>query len=442
MKERKFAKVKTAIPGPKSEKLLAEWKQYEADKTGYQAQVSIDHGRGAMLFDADGNAFLDWTSGVLVTNVGHCHPKLVDAVKDAAERMMNVYEYCTDVRVKAAKDLVEAAPEHLDSCFFLSTGSEATDSAIRIMKRATGKYEIINFFGGFHGRTQSAASYGGLSKTKKGFGPTTPGAIRVPFPYCYRCPFRSTPDKCGFMCQEFMDDVVRANSTGSVAGLIVEPYLGTSGFIFPPKGYMPKLEQWAKDNDILFTLDEVQASYGRTGNMWAMEEENLKPDIVTVGKGIGSGMSVSAILMRKEVVDAALGKGELGSTYGGNPVSCAAVSAVLDIIKTEKIVENCREIGKYFAERMPKLVEKYKYVGDVRGKGLVYGIEFVKDKTTKEPYPEVIKAVIDRCAAKGLLVGSVGMFGNVIRVAPPLVITKDQAEESIDIMEEVLASLE
>lgn len=441
MTVRKFAHVNTPIPGPESKRLLDEWKDYEADKTGYQAQVSIDHGKGAMLFDADQNSFLDFTSGVLVTNTGHCHPKLVEAVSTAAGRMLNVYEYCTDLRVEAAKALVDAAPEHLDRCFFLSTGSEAVDSAIRIMKRAKNKFEIISFYGGFHGRIQSVASYGGLAKTKKGYGPSTPGAIRVPYPYCYRCPFHSTPEKCSLMCLEFMDEAVRANSVGSIAGLVAEPYMGTAGFIFPPEGYLKALEKWTRSNDILFTLDEVQASYGRTGNMWAMEGEELTPDIVTVGKGIGGGISVSAILMRKELIDKALGKGELGSTYGGNPVSCAAVSAVLDIFREEKIVEHCREIGIYFAQRMNKLAEKYHYVGDVRGTGLVYGIEFVKDKKTKEPYPEAVKAVIDRCASKGLLTGSVGIFGNVLRVAPPLVITQEQAEEGLDILEEVLESL-
>ena len=437
----KYANVTTLIPGPKSKALLDEWHQYEADKTGYQAQVAIHHGEGALLEDVDGNRFIDWTSGVLVTNVGHCHPRLVKAVQEASARMLNIYEYCSEYRVRAARALVQAAPAHLDTCFFLSVGSEATDSAMKIMKRYSGKYEIIGFYGGFHGRTMSTASAGGLAKPKKGFGPATPGMIRTPFPYCYRCPFKSQPDKCGFMCLDFLDDVVRANSTDSLAGLIVEPYLGTAGFIFPPEGWLPRLEKWIREKNILFTLDEVQSSYGRTGKMWAMEWEGLTPDIVTVGKGIGSGISVAALLARKSVVDGALGKGELGSTYGGNPVSCAAVTSVLDIMQSDKVVENAHKIGVIFRERLTGMVEKAAHLGDVRGMGLVWGLELVVDKATKEPASALALKLIDSCAQRGLLVGAVGIFGNVVRVAPPLVINEDQAHESLDIMEEALGSL-
>ena len=243
----KYANVSTQIPGPKSKILIDEWHKYEADKTGYQAQVAIDHGKGAMLFDVDKNSFIDWTSGVLVTNVGHCHQDLVNKIHEASSRMLNVYEYCNEYRADAAKALVKASPKHLDRCFFLTTGSEATDTAMRIMKRTTGKYEIITFHGGFHGRTHSTSSAGGIAKNKKGFGPSTPGIIRAPYPYCYRCPFKSDPQKCGFMCLEFLDDVVRATSTNSLAGLMIEPYQGTAGFIFPPDGYLPKLEKWIRD---------------------------------------------------------------------------------------------------------------------------------------------------------------------------------------------------
>lgn len=436
-----FNNVKTSIPGPKSKTLLKKWVKYEADKTGYQAQIVIDRGKGALLFDVDGNTFLDWTSGVLVTNIGHSHPVLVDAVQKTAERMMNVYEYCTPERVQAAEDLIHVAPKHLDRCFFLSTGSEATDAAARIMKRASGNFEIVSFYGGFHGRTLSTASLGGLKKIKKGMGPMIPGSIRAPFPYCYRCPFNQKPENCALTCLDFLDSLVEANSSSSLAGLIVEPYLGTAGFIFPPKGYLTALEKWIREKGIIFTLDEVQSSYGRTGTMWAMEHENLKPDIVTLGKGLGSGVSVSALLIRSDLVDRALGKGELGSTYGGNPISCAAVSAVLTVMREERIIDNVKMIEKIFVNRLPGLIEQSPYVGDVRGMGLVWGIELVEDKKTKKPAPELVKRLIDECAKNGLLIGSVGIYGNVIRIAPPLVITEAQAHESIDIMEKSLKNL-
>jgi len=433
--------VVTEIPGTKSKALINKWKKYEADKMGYQAQIAVDHGKGVLLFDVDGNSFIDYTSGVLVTNLGHCHPKLVRAVQKATERMLNVYEYCNEYRVNASETLVKAAPDHLDRCFFLSTGSEATDSAMRIMKRASGKYEIITFYGGFHGRTQSTASAGGIFKTKKGFGPATPGIIRVPYPYCYRCPFKSSPEKCGFLCLEFLDEAVRANSTDSLAGLIIEPYLGTAGFIFPPEGYMPELEKWIRQKKLLFTLDEVQSSFGRMGHMWAMEHECLTPDIVSVGKGLGGGVPVSALLMRSELIDKALGKGELGSTFGGNPVSCAAVIEVLKIMKEDKIIVNVRKIEKIFKEKLFDLLEMAKYIGDIRGRGLVWGVELVEDKSTKKPATKLVKKLITKCAENGLLIGSVGIFGSVIRIAPPLVINEEQALESLDIFKKCIMTL-
>jgi len=436
-----FSNVRTNIPGPKSEKILNDWHKYEADKTGYQARVAIERGSGAMLYDVDGNAFIDWTSGVLVANLGHSPEALVNAIEQAGRNMLNVYEYCTSYRVDAAKALVEAAPDHLDRCFFLTTGSEAVDSAIRIMKRYSGGFEIISFYGSFHGRTLSTASIGGLHKFKRGFGPMLPGAIRVPFPYCYRCPFKSKLETCNLMCLEFLDDVVQANSTDSLAGVVAEPYLGTAGFIFPPKGYMPELEKWIRSKGLIYTLDEVQSSYGRTGEMWALSHEGLTPDIVAVGKGIGSGVSVSAILMRAEVVDKAVSVGELGSTYGGNPLSCAAVSTVLEIMEREKIIDNVNSVSQIFAQRLPSFVEINEHVGDVRGMGLVWGIEFVEDKESKTPAPALVKQLIDLCARKGLLIGGVGMFGNVVRVAPPLVINEAQAHESLDIMYDCIKQL-
>ncbi|MBI2842928.1 MAG: aspartate aminotransferase family protein [Armatimonadetes bacterium] len=392
------------------------------------------------MHDVDGNVFIDWTSGVLVANVGHCHPRLVEAVREAAGKILNCYEYANEYRVAAAEALVQTTPEHLDRCFFLSTGSEATEQAIRLMKRYTGCFEIVGFHGAFHGRTPGAAGVGGMSMPKKGYGPPIAGAIHAPYPYCYRCAFKSTPEKCGLMCLEFLDEVVRANSCGSLAGVLAEPYLGTAGFIFPPDGWLTELERWARAHGIMFSLDEVQSSYGRTGKMWAMEWENVTPDIVCLGKGIGSGVPTSAVLMKSSVVGA-LGPGEMSSTAGGNPLSSAAVIAVLEVMKSERLPDNARKIGNMMKECLTWIAEQSRCVGDVRGKGLVMGLEIVADKNTKEPTPELAKEIIVRCANNGLLVGRVGIFGNVIRVGPPLVINEEEAEESLDIMEGVLLSL-
>ena len=342
--------------------------------------------------------------------------------------------------MQAAEQLVNSAPKHLDTCFFLSTGGEVTDAMIRIMKRKTGNHEIIGFYGGFHGRIYSSASAGGMSKIKKGFGPSMPGVIRSPFAYCYRCPFKSTVDVCGNMCLEFLDDVVEANSSGSLAGVITEPYLGTAGFIFPPDGWMTELEKWIRDKKILFALDEVQSSFGRCGKMYYMQWEDLTPDLVGSGKGIGSGITQAALLMRSDVIDC-LGRGELSSTAGGNAISCAATIAVLEIMKQEDLANKALRAGKIIKDRLLNIQEKSKYLGDVRGRGLVIGMELVMDKKTKEPAPKLAQELVLRCAQKGLLIGIVGIFGNVIRVGPPLVISDEEIDESLDIMESALLSL-
>ncbi len=436
----KVASVKGPLPGPRSKELFTRWARVEAQCAGYQAQVAWDHASGVVVTDADGNTFIDWTSGVLVTNVGHCHPDLVKAVQEVSRKLLNNYECLHESRVEAAEKLISVLPPFLDKCFFLTTGSETTEAALRIMKRKSGKFEIISFYGGFHGRTYAALSAGGLPGPKKGYGPTIPGSIRVPFPYCYRCPFRADPATCDMLCLDYIEDAVRANSTGSLAGLIVEPYQGAAGFIFPPQGWLTRLEQWLRGHGLLFTLDEVQSSFGRTGKFWALEWEGLTPDLVCIGKGIGSGVPASAVAARGEVIGV-LGPGEMSSTMGGNPLASAAVSAVVDIMRRERLEENALRMGALMKSRLLEMMEKSPYVGDVRGMGLVMGVELVKDKKTKEPAPDLTRKLIDLAADLGLLIGSVGVFGNVIRVAPPLVITEAEAHESLDIFEKAVARL-
>lgn len=437
----KIANVATAIPGPKSAALIERWHQFEADTTGRQVPVVWDRARGVTVDDVDGNRFIDWTSGVLVTNLGHCHPKLVEAVRESVGRLINNYECANENRIRAAEALVAALPGHLDKCFFLTTGSEATESCLRIMKRKTGCFETIGFHGGFHGRTSGAASAGGLSGTKRGYGPALPGVIRAPFPYPYRCPVQGDDGRIIDYYMSQLDETVAANSCGSLAGIMVEPYLGAAGFIFPPDGYMKELERWCREKSIVFTLDEVQSSYGRMGRMWGMEVEGVTPDLVSIGKGIGNGVPVAAVAARGDVIDC-LGKGEMSSTVGGNPISSAAVIAILEAMVEDRIVENVQRVGPLMLDRLRAMQEKSRYLGDVRGKGLVIGLEIVEDKKTKAPSPDLTRQLMQRCAENGVLIGSVGIYGNVVRVAPPLCITEDEANESLDIMAKSLTSLE
>ncbi len=434
----KITSVKTPLPGPKGGVLLDKWHQYEADVVGFQAPVVWDTAKGCVVTDVDGNKYLDWTCGVLVTNVGHCHPHLVSAIKKAADRLLNNYECANVERTDAAERLVRALPKHLNRCFFLSTGSEATEGAHRLMKRKTGRFEVISFYGGFHGRTCAAASMGGLAGPKKGYGPSIPGMIRVPYPNPYRDPNGWCDDLDRYF--DFLEETVAANSTGSLAGCIVEPYEGAAGFIFPPKGWLKRLEEWVHSKGMLLTVDEVQASYGRTGKMWAIEHEDIKADILAIGKAIGCGMPVSAIAATADVFSC-LSKGEMSSTLGGNPMASAAVCAVLDIYEKEPLVENSAKMGAYIKKCLHEAAKRCPHLGDVRGMGLVMGMEFVKDKKTKAPAPELIKPLITDCANHGLLIGSVGMYGNVIRVAPPLCITQAEADESLEIMEGALSRL-
>ncbi len=429
------------IPGPKSAELLALSDTYEPGCTSQQAPIVWDHAAGCRVWDVDGNEYIDWTSGVLVTNVGHCHPQHVEYIREQAGRLLNPYDFPTPERVTLARRLVELTPDNLDNCFMLTTGSEATEAAMRVARRYTGRHEIISFWGGFHGRTYGAMSMAGKMGTKKNFGPLMPGCIYLPYPYCFRCPFRLHPDECGFFClEQFADRIIEVSSTGDLAALIIEPYQGGSGFIFPPDGWLSRLQEWAKERDLIFILDEVQSSFGRTGKMLALEHEDLRPNLLCLGKGIGSGVPTAALLAESRLMQS-LGPGEMSSTTGGNPLSCAAAHAVLDIMAEENLPENSRRIGEYMLGRLQKLAEEVEVLGDARGKGLVIGLEFVKDMESLEPAPDITEEVIMRCCERGLLVGKVGFYGNVIRVAPPLVITEEQAEQSVDIMAAVVRSL-
>ena len=433
-----IANVKTSIPGPTSLKYKALSEKYESGCLNLQAPIVWDHANGVTVWDVDGNSFIDWTSGVLVTNVGHAHPELAKAVGDQAKRLLNCYDFPTIERVTLAERIVKLMPDNLDKAFFATVGSEAVEAALRVAKRHTNRFEIISFYGAFHGRTIGTMSIAGKMGTKKLFGPVMPGVINVPFPDPYRNPFGSSDRDVAGQCLEFMDTAVNAQSTGSVAALIIEPYQGAAGFIFPPEGFLKSLEEWCKDRDIIFILDEVQSSFGRTGKFMALEWENLRPNLVCIGKGIGSGMPISCLAAESGIMES-LGEGEMSSTWGGNPICCAASHAILDIFEEENLVDNALKIGKHMKERLKEMKEKCRFLGDIRGRGLVMGIDIVSDKNLKEHDPETTSKIINACCENGLIIGAVS--GNVIRVAPPLVITLEEADESLDIMEKVLMKL-
>lgn len=427
------------VPGKKSQQYLALSRTYEPAASLDQVPVVWDHAERVWITDVDGNRYLDFTSGVLVTNLGHSHPVLVKAVQEQAERLMNCYSFPTPERVTLAQRLVETLPSNLNRVFLLSTGAEATEAAIRIAKRRTHKYEVLAFYGAFHGRTYGAMSVAGSVSTRREFGPSVPGGILAPYAYCYRCFYGKQFPDCQYYCIHALDRVVSSTSTGELGAVIVEPYQGTAGFVFPPDGWLKKLEEWAKERDLVLIADEVQSSFGRTGRLYAIEWENIHPQMLCLGKGFGSGVPSSAVAAESKVLEE-MAPGELSSTWGGNPLACAASLAVLKVMEEEKLPENADKVGGVLRQCLLDLQKRQPCLGDVRGKGLVIGLEIVDPEDHYSPAPQLTKQIIRKASERGLMLGKVGLYGNVIRVAPPLVITEEEALLGVEILEDAIVS--
>lgn len=394
--------------------------------------------QGAAVEDVDGNVFIDFSSGVLVTNIGHSHPKHVAAVQAQAAELMNAYDFVTPWRTQLAEKLVQLTSKNLDKAFILSTGAEAVESAIKVARRYTGKYEIISFHGAFHGRTFGSMSVGGKTGIKKGFGPMVPGNLQAPFCYCYRCVFGQEQGSCDYLCLNYLDRVLETESTGSVAALIVEPYQGAAGSIIPTKEYMRRLWEWCRERGIVFILDEVQSSFGRTGKLFAYEHYGIEPNLLCLGKGIGSGVPTSALVGESRMMGV-LEPGSMSSTNGGNPLSCRASLAAIDIVQEERLSDRAAKIGDMMLSRFKALQEKGDILGDVRGMGLAIGLEFVTDKTTKAPAADLTKQIIRQSFENGLImIAPIGFYGNVIRISPPLVISEELAMKGCDIIEQAV----
>ncbi len=426
--------VRTEIPGPRSREVLEISRRYEPRSMSEQAPVVWDHAEGAIVTDVDGNTFIDFTSGVLVTNIGHSHPHHVAEIQAQAASLMNSYTFVNPWRARLAQKLIEITPPSLDRAFILTTGSEATEAAIKMARNATGRHEVIAFHGAFHGRTYGAMAAGGKAGVKKGFGPVLPGFLHAPFPYCYRCPFGSTPDHCKLHTTEYLDWLLETESVGDVAALITEPYQGGSGSITPPPGWLKRVFEWCQERDIVFILDEVQSSFGRTGTMFAFEQEGFVPNLVCLGKGIGSGVPISAVVGESRIMDA-LEPGSMSSTNG-------AVASI-EVIEREDLPGRARALGRRMAEGLEEIAQSSRCIGEVRGQGLVWGLELVRDKGTREPAKELAKEVaIEACRRGLLMIAPIGFHGNVLRIAPPLVITEDLLSQALAILKESFAACE
>ncbi len=429
---------KREIPGPESKRLLEKAALIEPPCSADQLPIVWEHAEGSRVWDVDGNEYLDITSGVLVTNVGHCHPRMVSQIQEQISRLDNSYSFRTEQRINAAELIVDATPDNLTQVFMLTTGAEATETALRVARLYNGKQEVLSFQGAFHGKTYGAMSVAGNISTKKGFGCGVPGTITAPYPYCYRCFYDKIYPDCDLYCLKILDRIIEAESRDDLGCVIIEPYQGAAGFIFPPEGYLKKLETWVRDRDLIFIVDEVQASFGRTGKMFMIEWEDVRPHLLALGKGMGSSLPASAVVGEEKLFKA-VGTSGLSSTWGGNPVSSSAVIAVFEIIEQERLLENCIKVGIHLITGLNDLKEKYGVLGDVRGKGLVIGLEFVD--TENNPAPKLTNQIVYAAAERGLMLGKLGLYGNVIRVAPPLVFTEEEADLCIEILDMAINSV-
>jgi 4-aminobutyrate aminotransferase len=435
--------IRTELPGPRARAVVEQSLRYEPRSMSDQVPAVWQRAEGCFVEDVDGNVFLDFSSGVLVANVGHSHPRVVAAIREQAGEVINCYDFVTEWRARLAGRLVEITPDPLDRAFIVTTGSEAVEAALKIARRATGRREIVAFHGAFHGRTYGAMSVGGnrSGAGARGFGPFLPGVVLAPFPNCYRCPCGLAPDDCGRECFGLFERTVAAESENDIAAVIVESYQGAAGSIVPPAEWMQALERWCRERDVVLIMDEVQASFGRTGRMFGFEHFGVTPNLLCLGKGISSTVPLAALVGEARLMDV-LEPGSLSSTHGGNPLCCRAGLASIDVIRDEHLAENAARVGEVVLARLREMVAQYSAAGDARGLGLALALEIVRDKRTKEPDPDRAKAIVRECYQRGLLmIAPIGTHGNVLRISPPLVITEEQALTGCRIIADALAAV-
>jgi 4-aminobutyrate aminotransferase len=406
----------------------------------------IVRGEGAYVWDQAGRRYLDFTSGIGVTNTGHCHPRVVAAIREQAGRILhlqaNIAHHEPMLRLIAA--LREVVPSELDSFFFSNSGAEAVEAAVKLARHATGRTNIIAFQRGFHGRTAGTMSLTS-SKTvyRVGYQPLMPGVFFAPYAYCYRCPkAESNPERygsskcCGWALEQVRFLLKSQTAPEETAAILVEPVLGEGGYVVPPASFLRGLREICDEHDILLILDEVQSGVGRTGRFFALEHFGVVPDILVMAKGLASGLPLSGIAARRELMER-WRPGTHGGTYGGNVIACAAAEATIRVIQEEQMVENAAHLGEKLLGRLHSLQSHYPGLGDVRGLGLMVGIEFVVPGG-RTPDKDRTKAVQRACREAGLLLLTCGTDENIIRWIPPLVIDEQELEEALNIFEGAL----
>lgn len=400
--------------------------------------VIFDRAEGAMVFGEDGQKYIDCFAGISVTSVGHSNPEVIEAAKAQLDKYVHCcsYVYYNHPMADLAEKLAQITPGRLKKSFFANSGAEAMEGGMRMAKTYTGKHEFIALQASFHGRSYATLSITGNLARKKRAGPYMSGVSFAPPPYCYRCTFNLKPETCGMRCAEYLDDIIKFDTYGDVAAFIAEPIMGEGGIIPPPEPYFKKVKEILDHYNILLFIDEIQSGFARTGKMFGIEHYGVEPDIMAMAKGIANGFPLSAFIAPDAIADT-FQPGEHLTTFGGNPVSCVASLATINFLEREGIVNRVMEKEKLVKERLESIKEKHPIIGDVRGRGLMIGLELVKDDA-KTPAADEAKAVRKSCLEKGLLIGLGGILGNVLRIQPPLVITDNQLDEALTIIEKAL----
>ena len=423
-----------------SKEILEKEKEYYVPAYAKKPLVIVE-GKDTIVRDAEGNEYIDCLSGISVVNAGHCPDRLVRAGQDQIAKLIHCSGLYHNIPATLlAEKIAKITPASLKKSFFVNSGAEAVEGAVKIAKKyavtqgRTGA-GVIALEGSFHGRLGLSLTLTGQSKYKKGFGTFAnfPGVAHAPMPYCYRCPL-TYPD-CGIECARKVEDIIKYHTSADVAAMIVEPVMGEGGIIVPPKEYHDLVPKICKDHDIVYIADEVQSGFGRTGKMFGIEHWKMKPDIITMAKGLGAGMPIGGYVTTSEIADA-LQSGDHFSTFGGNPVSCAVAAENIDYLQDQELIANSETVGNQMKKRFSDLADTVSLIGEVRGKGLMIGVELVKDKKTKKPASEEVSEIAKHMMKKGILVGTGGVHGNVFRIQPPLCITPEQATTVLNAFEE------
>ena len=437
-----IVKILTEVPGPKSRQLYSEREQNVPRGPGHMTPIAISSAKGATITDVDGNTYIDFASGIGVLNVGHRPDEIVKVIKEQADKYLHAYFHVTlyESYIRLAKKLNTVTPGQFPKkTILLNSGAEAVENAIKIAKYHTNRYGVLSFLEGFHGRTATTMSVTGqIQPYKYNFGPPVPWIYHLPFAYCYRCPLSQTYPACDLACAKYVERVFESIiQADAVAALIVEPVQGEGGFIVPPKEFLPELYKICKDKGIVFIADEIQTGVARTGKMFAIEHSSIEPDMITTAKSLGGGTVLSAVTGKAEIMDAPHPCG-LGGTYGGHPLSCQAGLVALDLVEKNNLIARANTIGDKIKQSFYAMQEKYPIIGDVRGLGAMVAIELVKDRKTKEPAKQECALVREKCYKNGLIALGAGIQGNVVRTLAPLVITDEELEEGLSILDEAL----